>query len=143
MAEQYSLNLAVETHKGLIEAASSGLHCGGMAPIGFDVDDNKRLVVDEQYAPAIRQIYKMYYADMGYSVIIQWLKEHGYKTRKGNNFSKSAINSILKNEKYAGIYTYDKTAAKNEAGKRNSHKYEDSYIRIEGGCPAIIDMELF
>lgn len=143
MAEQYSLNLAVETRKGLIEAASSGLHCGGMAPLGFEVDDNKRLVVDEQYAPAIRQIYKMYDADMGYSVIIQWLKEHGYKTRKGNDFSKSAINSILKNEKYAGIYTYDKTAAKNEAGKRNSHKYKDTYIRIEGGCPAIIDMELF
>ena len=30
-----------------------------------------------------------------------------------------------------------------ENGRRNSHKYKDNYIRVEGGCPALITPEEF
>jgi len=143
IAEQYSINLSAETRKGLTEAAKSCLHCGGKPPFGFKLDENKRLEIDETTAPAIREIFKMYLADMGYTAIINWLKDNGYKTAKGNDFSKSAINSILKNEKYSGVYTYDKSSSKDENGRRNSHKYKDSYIKIKGGCPAIVTPEEF
>ena len=143
IAEQYSINLSAETRKGLTEAAKSCLHCGGKPPLGFKLDENKRLEIDETTAPAVREIFKMYLADMGYMAIRNWLKDNGYKTSKGNDFSKSAINSILKNEKYSGVYTYDKASPKDENGRRNSHKYKDSYIRIEDGCPAIVTPEEF
>lgn len=143
IAEQYSINLSAETRKGLTEAAKSCLHCGGRPPFGFKLDENKRLEIDKTTAPAVREIFKMYLADMGYIAIRNWLKDNGYKTSKGNDFSKSAINSILKNEKYSGVYTYDKASPKDENGKCNSHKYKESYIKIEGGCPAIVTPEEF
>ena len=143
LAEQYSLNLATETRKGLIEAAKCGLHCGGTPPFGFRLGDDKRLEIDEYAAPAVRQIFAMYLADMGYTAILDWLADHNYHTAKGNTFTKGALNAILTNEKYAGVYVYDKTASKDENGMRNSHRYKDDYIRVEGGCPAIISQEDF
>lgn len=143
IAEQYSVNLSAETRKGLTEAAKIGLHCGGKPPYGFRLNQDKYLEIDETTAPAVKQIFKMYLADMGYTAILDWLEQHGYRTAKGNPFSKGSIYSILHNEKYAGVYVYDKAASKDENGRRNSHKYKDSYIRVEGGCPALITPEEF
>lgn len=75
--------------------------------------------------------------------ICKWLKEHGYKTNRGNDFKPNSLNSILHNEKYRGCYTWDKSSAKNSDGHRNSHQYKEDYIRIEGGCPAIVSDEMF
>lgn len=119
------------------------LHCGGVPPYGFKLNDNKMLEIDEATAPVVRKIYQMYLADMGYKAILQWLDENGYTTQRGNKFSKTAVNAILHNEKYSGVYVYDRTTPKDENGKRNSHKIKDSYVRIEGGCPAIITPEEF
>lgn len=32
----------------------------------------------------------MYLADMGYTAILDWLEQHGYRTAKGNKFSKGS-----------------------------------------------------
>ena len=143
IAEQYSVNLSAETRKGLIEAAKNGLHCGGKPPYGFVLNKDKYLEIDETTAPAVRQIFRMYLADMGYTAILKWLKDNNYRTSKRNQFTKGAINSILHNEKYCGVYVYDKASPKTKDGKRNSHKYKEKYIRIEDGCPAIIKPEEF
>ncbi len=143
LAEEFSENLSKETRKGLREAAKICLHCGGAPPFGFTIDDDKHLAIDEAAAPAVRRIFQMYLADMGYKAILDWLKENGYETQKGNAFSKSSLHSILQNEKYAGIFTYDKTEGKDENGRRNSHKTKQEYIRIPGGCPAIVSEEDF
>lgn len=143
LAEQYSVNLATEVRKGLMEAAKSCMHTGGRPPYGFKIGEDRKLEIDNQTAPAVRMIFEMYLAGMGYSKIINWLNEHGYKTQNGNSFSKTAINAILHNEKYCGVYVYDKVLPKDEDGHRNSHKYKENYLRIEDGCPAIISKEDF
>lgn len=143
LAEQYSVNLASEVRKGLMEAAKSCMHTGGRPPYGFKIGEDRKLEINEQTAPAVRKIFEMYLAGMGYSKIIEWLSKHGYKTQNGNSFSKTAINAILHNEKYCGIYVYDKALPKDEDGHRNSHKYKENYLRIEDGCPAIISKEDF
>ena len=61
----------------------------------------------------------------------------GYKTKRGKMFGKNSLYEILSNEKYAGVFVFNKAAARAD-GKRNNHAQKDSYIRIEGGCPAII-----
>lgn len=143
LAEQYSLNLSAEVRKGLMEAAKCCMHTGGRPPYGFKVGDNRKLEIDEVTAPAVRRIFAMYIAGMGYSSIINWLNEHNYRTQDGNSFTKTSINSILHNEKYCGVYVYDKALPKDEDGCRNSHQYKENYLRIEGGCPAIISPDDF
>ena len=58
--------------------------------------------IDENTARIIRDIFRLYLRGMGYDYIQKSLKQKGYQTANGNDFSKSAINSILKNQKYMG-----------------------------------------
>ena len=44
---------------------------------------------------------------------------------RGGKFTKNSLHSILKNEKYIGVYTYK------------------DQVRVEGGIPAIVDAEVF
>lgn len=143
LAEQYSLNLASEVRKGLLTAAGNCMHTGGRPPYGYLIDADRKLQIDETKAPAVRRIFQMYLAGMGYTAIIDWLAEHGYQTQEGNGFSKTAINTILKNEKYCGTFFYDRAMPKDEDGHRNSHQYKAEYLRIEDGCPAIVSKDTF
>lgn len=80
----------------------------------------------------------------GYTEIINYLNEHGYATKKGRIFGKNSLYEILNNEKYTGIFVFNKAAAKAD-GRRNNHAYKanEQIIRVEGGCPAIISKSLF
>ena len=69
----------------------------------------------------------------------------GAVCRSGKPFSKNVIGDMVTNEKYAGVYTYNKRAACNSVGERNSHAYKpkEDTIRIPGGVPAIVDQHTF
>lgn len=147
MAEYYSANLAREAMKGLKDNARKCLHNGGRPPLGLDVDPNTR-----QYIPsvnvkeieAIELIFTLYDQGKGYDTIIKELRLRGYKTKIGRDFAKNGLYEILRNEKYIGTYTYNRSAPKTE-GKRNNHKSKpaDEIFRVEDAFPAIVDKELF
>lgn len=140
----FSRNLSRETRKGLTSAAENCLHTGGKPPYGFKLDRETMLLeIDETTAPAVRKMFELYADGFGTSDIIKWLKEHGYKTAKGNDFKANALNEIFHNEKYRVCYTWDKALAKDADGHRNTHGRKDEYIKIEGGCPAIVSEEIF
>lgn len=144
MAEYYSKNLAREIMKGNMENAKKAVHCGGIPPLGYDVKD-KKLVINEHEAEAVKIIFEMYADGCGYSDIIRELNASGYKTKIGNSFGKNSLFEILRNEKYKGIYTYNKSSHKTAYGTYNRHAYKenDEIIKIENGCPRIVSDELF
>nr|WP_235700120.1 MULTISPECIES: recombinase family protein [Clostridium] len=76
---------------------------------------------------------------------MDYLNERGWKTKVGNTFGKNSIYSILDNEKYSGVYVFNRSSKKDTLGKRNSHllKDESEVIRIEVGMPAIVSKETF
>jgi len=142
MAEYYSRNLARETMKGMKETALQCKHTGGKPPLGYDVAENKTYIINEHEARAVRLIFKMYASGKGYIEIIDTLNNEGFRTQTGRHFCKNSLHDILRNEKYRGVYIFNRSASK-ENGKRNNHqsKSEDEIIRIEGGMPRIIDDE--
>lgn len=126
MAEYESKNLAREVMKGSLENARTCRHNGGLPPLGYSVDSKTQLyLINEETAPIIRFIYESYINGSGYNDIVNELNKKGVKTTKGNKFTVSTVKDILKNEKYTGTYTYNKSEAKNVDGKRNSHKSKD------------------
>lgn len=144
--EYYSKNLAREVEKGKKENALQCKHVGGIPPLGYDVDPvSKKLIINHFEAEAVKTIYSMYLDGYGYSEIIFNLNQGGFKTKKGNNFRKNSIYEILKNEKYTGVYIYNKSAAKSADGTYNRHKYKDNdeIIRIPNGTPQIISQKDF
>ena len=146
MAEYYSQNLARETMKGMRETALQCKHTGGKPPLGFDVDPiTKKLIVNEQEAEWVRLIFRMYANGEGYSDILRELDRLQARTKRGMAFEKNSLSSILRNKKYAGIYTFNRSASKGPNGKRNNHQCKDpeEIIEIPGGCPQLIDNSIF
>lgn len=141
--EFYSANLAGEVMKGLRENAYQCRHTGGVPPLGYDLGPDQRLTVNEREAEAVRMIFDLYAKGNGYGYIIEQLNGQGFRTKRGQPFGKNSLHDILKNEKYAGLYTFGRSSPAGAGGKFNRHLYQEDYIRIEGGCPALVERELF
>ena len=143
--EYYSRVNSKHTHAGLKNKAEKGIHCGGIPPLGYDVDQNQMLVINNEEAKIVKKIFTMYLQNYSYAQIADALNEEGYKTKSGNPFNKNSFSTILRQEKYTGTYTWNKLRQKNSKGQRNSHAQKplDKQVRIEEGCPVIIPMEQF
>lgn len=140
MAEYYSKNLAREVMKGLTENALQGKFCGGIPPLGYDIQDSY-YVINEFEAQAVSLIYKRFLEGKSYGTIITELNEYGYRTKRNAFFTKNSVYEILRNEKYAGIFVYNKTETRDEfTGKRSRHKHksDEEIIRVENALPAIV-----
>lgn len=143
--QYYSMNLSREVKKGMIESAYQCTHLGGIPPLGYNVDPvTKTYVINEQEAAIVRTIFGQYTNGIGYNRILGHLNGMGYRTKRGNMFGKNSLNSILKNEKYAGIFTFNKIREKDACNERSPQlRPREEWIIVEEGMPIIIDRETF
>lgn len=142
--QYYIDNLSLEVMKGMKESALLCRWTGGIAPLGYDVVDQK-LVINETEAKAVRLIFEMAADGYGYGQIIDKLNLLGYKTKLGKPFGKNSIYDLLRNERFKGNYLFNRRSAATSLNRRNNHKYkpDSEVIRIEGGCPAIVSKSLW
>jgi site-specific DNA recombinase len=142
---QYSINNARATHSGMKQNAQTCSHNGGKPPLGYDVDLEGKLVINEVEADTVRRIFDLVEKDYSYAQIAETLNTEGRKTKLGKSFIKTSFSSILSQEKYTGLYIWNKAKQKDFRHKRNSHldKPIAEQIRVEGGCPQIISREQF
>lgn len=145
MNDFYSKDNGKKTHAGMAVKASKGLHCGGVAPLGYDVDANGRLIVNEDEAEVVRMIFSLYTTGYSYKRMATYLNARGMKTKAGKPFTKNSFYHILTQEKYVGIYRWNQRKAKNSRGQHNNHAYkpEEQQTVIRDGCPCIIEKEMF
>lgn len=146
MSEYYSKNLGREVMKGMKESARQCRYTGGHVPYGFKVNkETYRFEIEEREAEAVKMIFQGVCDGLGYAEIIDRLNYLGYRNKAGRPFVKNSITEMLRNEKYRGVYIFNRAAARSATGKRNNHlsKHEDEIIRIEGGMPRIVDDETF
>jgi site-specific DNA recombinase len=144
MAEYYSKNLSREVMKGMRETAYQCKHTGGFPPFGYNVNTENKYEINEFEAIAVKKIYEMYLSDVRNHDICNWLHDNGYKTKAGKNFSIGSLKSILENEKYIGIYTFNRKKRVIINGlKKDIENSDDEIIRIENGIPSILEESLF
>ncbi|MDR2558311.1 MAG: recombinase family protein [Oscillospiraceae bacterium] len=122
-AEYFSANLAQNVKRGQRENMAKGLHVGGYAAYGYNIVD-KKLVVVEDEAAVVRYAFTEYAKGTPKAEIIKELSKMGLLSKKGTPIAYSTLHNILKNEKYYGVYLFGEG-------------------EVEGGCPAIIDKELY
>lgn len=142
--QYYVDNLGNEVMKGLKENAYNLKFNGGKPPLGFDIQDGK-YVINESEAIIVRKIFQMAAEGCGYNSIIREMQANGYLTKAKKPFGKNSLYSILHNERYKGVYTFNKCSRRSSQNTRNSHRLKDEseIIRIEGGCPAIVSEDLW
>ena len=135
MNEYYSLNLSVEVKKGMYENFENNKHTAGIPPLGYDLDSEKRYIINEKEAEIVKSIFQMSLDGMGYGKIAQELNRQGFINKRGRPFAKTSIRDTLLNEKYMGNYVL---GLKDKNGKLTGTEQ-----RKEGVIPAIIDKEVF
>lgn len=145
MAEYYSKNLGRELMKTKLENAYHCKNNGGMLPLGYDLDTDGHLIINPHEAEAVKMIFELYANGYGLKQIAEELNLRGYRSKLGKPFSSGSFHEILQNEKYIGVFVYNKASPADIRHRRNGHRHkpDDQIIRIPGGCPAIVSQELF
>jgi site-specific DNA recombinase len=143
-ANNFIEDLSGNVRNGQLDAAACCMHMGGIPPFGYKVNqDTKQLELDETNATAVKKAFQYYAEGESANDICDWLTKNGYKTVNGNFFTPSTLNSMFRNEKYRGCYTWDKAMPKDSKGHRNGSAQKEEYLRIEEGCPAIVSEKVW
>lgn len=126
MAEYYSLQLSQNIRRGVRENAKKCRYAGGRIPLGYKLNADREFVVDPDTAPLVRRIFDMYAEGQTMPEIIAQLNREGLHTGQGRPYTKNSLRTLLKNEKYIGIFDFN-----------------NGEIRVEDGVPAIVDKDTF
>lgn len=104
------------TKEKRFETIKAGLWPGGFQILGYDLDERK-LVVNEEEAVIVRDIFDRYLQLKSAVKVARSMNKDGYRnkqwitkkgnTRGGGKFHKKSILTILKNHLYLGKYEFD------------------------------------
>ena len=97
-------------------------------------------------AEIVKKIFDLFTEDgCGGVRIAKYLNEKGYRTHKGNQWSYSTVNNMLRNPVYTGFLCYHKTSVPLGGGKRVRIKDSNEWIFSKEKIPdiAIISEEQF
>lgn len=113
--------------------------------LGFDHDENGKLVINQNEAFTVRMIFYLYLYGFPLSEIAELLTDLKRPTKKGNTrWSAATVRSVLKNERHCGnvlswkTYTYDFWEHK----KRKNNKNRKQVLEIDHH-EAIVSHEIF
>ena len=104
LAEYYSADLRQKVIRGMKETAKKGQYCGQPLPIGYKVDAERHVIVDEREAAAVREAFKMHIAGAQLRDIVQMFADRGIMGRRGKPVSNAVVYRMLRNEKYLGEF---------------------------------------
>lgn len=155
--EAYALDIGKKIRSAAHQAMLDGDFIGARAPFGYkkSPDNCHKLIVDEETAPIVRQIFEWAASGMGVNTITVRLNEMGavtssvYKSqtsevekryRQNRNWTTFTVTHILDNPVYMGDMVQGKS-------KTIEHKQQDAppedYIIVRNTHEAIVSRELF
>jgi len=115
MNQYYSMELSQKIKRGMNESRIKGNFTGGYLLFGYktqQTETGKKIVVNEEEAEIVRDLYERFASGTLVSDLISELQQRGIKN-KGRTFARTAVYSLLANEKYAGRYTIHGTTYTN------------------------------
>ena len=124
MAEWYSENLKENVIRGLTVNANKLKWNGGTLPIGYVVDEEQHLQINEMTAPYVVEAFKQYDGGSTIAEIQSYFESKGITNTKGGAVSWAAVQHMLSNRRYIG-------------------EYASQGVVVPDGIPAIIPKDLF
>ena len=138
----------------------SGERIATRAPYGYLMDENKKLIVDEETAPVVRMIFQLCAEGNGPGKIARILKERKINTPRTLDFLRTGrtdhydpddpygwnsptVAKILGQKEYLGHTVNFKTTRKSFKSKRVIHNPEEKQMIFENTHEAIINVELW
>jgi DNA invertase Pin-like site-specific DNA recombinase len=137
--EYYSRQVSDDTIRSMLKNARDGFYNGGGVPFGYTVAQEgkrRRLIILDNEAEIVRQIFDRYLAGAGAKSIACWMNQRGM-LRRGARWSKTTITAMLKNQVYIGYIVFNR---RDRHAKRM--RPESEWIRTKSHAE-IIDEEVF
>ena len=116
MAEEYSRDLSKKGNAAKKRRQEKGKPIITNRTWGFK-NINGEILMDENEAKMIKQIYQLFADGFGGRVVARILRENGIRNRNGKTLSENTIRDIVKNPLYKGIAVMNKEHFDFEAKK--------------------------
>ncbi len=99
---QFEREVTAERIRDKVKASRmKGMWMGGYVPLGYDVQDRK-LVVNEQDAGSVRRIFDRFVEVGSASVLARELRREGFRSKQGTLVDKGYLYRLLNNRVYRG-----------------------------------------
>lgn len=121
LAAVESAHIANRTRRGMEGRALKCQH-NGVPVFGYDFGPDKTYVINEEEAEVVREVFARRLSGEACNHIAADMARRGYRTYADNPANYMWVYSMLKNEKYTGVYLFGN-------------------VRKEGGMPQIIDRD--
>ena len=160
--EWYLEDLSNNVKKSLKNNREDGLFMGSFAPYGYkkDPSNKHKLIIDEEAAPIVREIFEKYRNGLGYFKIAGSLNNRKilcpslYKKSIGSNFvccnfdynttgvwTSDTIARILKNDIYNGTLVQGRRTNISYKNHKSKKVPKSDWCVTENACEPIIDSE--
>lgn len=160
--EWYLEDMSDNIKSVLTNRRQNGFHIGAFALYGYkkDPDQKGRLIIDEEAAAVVREVFTLFSQGYGKTAIARMLNDRGipnpteYKRLHGLRYKQptsknstlwkySAISDMLVNEIYIGNMVQGKYGSVSYKTKQNKPRPKDQWYIVEGTHEPIIDHELW
>mgnify|MGYP003433884978 FL=1 len=163
--EYYVQDISRKIRKTMEHKRKQGEFVGSFAPYGYikNPDNTKQLIIDNEVAETVREIFDMFVSGKGYKKIIENLNSKGipspsaYKRLKGSNYTcvnleksnqknlwtQPTIYKILRDETYIGTLVQGKSHPINYKNKKRKKVSSEDWIRCPNAHEPIISLELW
>lgn len=160
--EWYLEDMSENIRSVLTNRRQNGFHIGAFALYGYkkDPEQKGRLIVDEEAAAIVREVFTLFSQGHGKTAIARMLNDRGvpnpteYKRLHGLRYQQPkqrnstlwkyyAISDMLTNEIYIGNMVQGKYGSVSYKSKQNRPRPKSEWYRVEGTHEAIIDRDLW
>ncbi|MCD8376886.1 MAG: recombinase family protein [Oscillospiraceae bacterium] len=160
--EWYLEDMSENIKSVLTNRRQNGYHIGAFALYGYakDPDQKGHLIIDEEAAAVVREVFVMFSQGYGKTAIARSLNDRGipnpteYKRRKGLRYKSPetrnstlwkyfSISDMLTNEIYIGNMVQGKYGSVSYKTKQNKPRPRSEWIVVEGTHEPIIDRALW
>lgn len=160
--EWYLEDMSENIRSVLTNRRQNGFHIGAFAPYGYKKDPDKKghLIVDEDAAAVVREVFNLFSQGYGKTAIARMLNDRGvpnpteYKRLHGLRYQQPkrknstlwkyfAISDMLINEVYIGNMVQGKSGSISYKTKQCKPRPKSEWIKVENTHEPIIDRALW
>ena len=163
--EYYVQDISRKVRKTMEHKRKQGQFVGSFAPYGYmkNPDDTSKLIIDDEAAEIVAEIFEMFANGQGYRKIIQSLNSRSipspsaYKALKGSNYiccnleksnqkglwTQSTVEKMLRDETYIGTLVQGKTHPISHKNKKRKKVPKEEWIRCPDSHEPIVSNEIW